>query len=180
MQPWRVAVLRGESKQRFADTIIKAHKCGQSDQADYQYYPEQWFEPYGRRRKTTGLALYSALGIGKDDKQARQEAWEDNYHFFGAPVGLLVFLDRRLAQGSLIDIGMFMQSVMLAAQDQGLATCPEASVADYPNIIRDLLNIEHNWALAGGIALGYADMTAAVNNYRTTREEVESFTSWYD
>lgn len=180
MQPWRVVVLRGESKQRFTETIINAHKSGQSDHADYQYYPEQWFEPYGRRRKTTGLALYSALGIGKDDKQARQKAWEDNYHFFGAPVGLLVFLDRRLGQGSLIDIGMFMQSVMLAAQDLGLATCPEASVADYPNIIRDLLNIEHNWALAGGIALGYADMTAAVNNYRTTREEVESFTSWYD
>jgi nitroreductase len=180
MQPWRVAVVRGESKQRLGNAIIKARHSNQTKEADYRYYPEQWFEPYTQRRKNTGLLLYSAQGIGLHDKQARQDAWDDNYHFFGAPVGLLVFLDHRLGQGSWMDIGMFLQNIMLAAQAEGLATCPEASVAEYPHIVRDILGIEHNWALACGIALGYADKDAAVNNYRTPREEVESFTSWHD
>jgi nitroreductase len=180
MQPWRVAVISGASKQRLGDAILAARKSGMESVPDYQYYPTEWFEPYVQRRKTTGLALYSALGIGRHDKQARFKAWDDNYHFFGAPVGLLIFIDRRLAQGSWMDIGMFIQSIMLAAQAEGLATCAEASVAEYPDIVRDILGIEHSWSLACGIALGYADKEATVNNYRTTRAPVEEFTTWYE
>ncbi len=180
MQPWRVAVISGVSKQRLGDAILAARKSGMESVPDYQYYPTKWFEPYVQRRKTTGLALYSALGIDRDDKQARFKAWDHNYHFFGAPVGLLIFIDRRLARGSWMDIGMFIQSIMLAAQAEGLATCPEASVAEYPDIVRDILGIEHSWSFACGIALGYADKEAAVNNYRTTRVEVEEFTTWHE
>lgn len=180
MQPWRVAVVSGNSKQRIGDAIVNARKNGDNGKPDYQYYPSEWFEPYAQRRKTTGLALYSALGIGREDKQARLDAWDSNYHFFDAPVGLLVFIDRRLAQGSWMDIGMFLQNIMLASETKGLSTCPEASIAEYPHIVRDILDIEHSWSLTCGIALGYADKSAAVNNYRTTREEVENFTSWHD
>lgn len=180
MQPWRVAVIRGDSKQRIGDAIVTARRSGDNGKPDYSYYPTEWFEPYAQRRKTTGLALYSALDIGRDDRQAREDAWDSNYHFFGAPVGLLVFIDRRLGQGSWMDIGMFLQNIMLAAEAKGLSTCPEASVAEYPHIVRDILGIEHSWAFACGVALGYADKNAAVNNYRTTREEVEDFTTWYE
>ncbi len=180
MQPWRVAVIRGKNIQRIAESIIAARSGDKQAEPDYQYYPSEWFPPYKRRRQNTGLALYSALGISREDKQARHEAWNNNYRFFGAPVGLLIFLDRRLGKGSMIDIGMFAQNIMLAAQAEGLATCAEASIADYPGIIRDILGIEQNWALALGIALGYADKEASVNGYRTPREEVENFTSWHE
>jgi len=180
MQPWRVAVVSGKTKQRIGDAIIEARHSGHTAEPDYRYYPDEWFEPYKQRRNDTGLALYSALDIGREDKQARLDAWDNNYHFFGAPVGLLIFLDRRLGQGSWIDIGMFMQNILLAAQAEGLATCTEASVAEYPDIVRDILGIEHSWTLAAGIALGYADKDAAVNNYRTSREEVGNFTSWHE
>lgn len=180
MQPWRVAVVSGESKQRLAEAIIAARNSEQAEKPDYQYYPDEWFEPYNSRRKASGLALYSALGIGKEDKEKRIEAWYNNYRFFGAPIGLLIFLDRRLAKGSWIDIGMFIQNILLAAQEQGLATCPQASLAEYPDIVRATLGIDQQWALACGIAVGYPDMTAAVNSYRTSREPVEAFTSWHD
>ncbi|MFO7594369.1 MAG: nitroreductase [Pseudomonadota bacterium] len=180
MQPWRVAVVRGESKQRLGDAIIAARNSAQAEKPDYQYYPDEWFEPYKSRRKATGLALYGALGIGKEEKERRIEAWYNNYRFFGAPVGLLIFLDRRLARGSWIDIGMFIQNILLAAQEQDLATCPQASLAEYPDIVREILGIDSQWALACGIAIGYPDTGAAVNNYRTTREPVEAFTSWHD
>jgi len=180
MQPWRVAVVSGESKQRLSEAIVAARDSGSTANPDYRYYPDEWFEPYKQRRIETGLALYSALDIRKEDEKKRIDAWNNNYRFFGAPVGLLVFLDRRLGQGSWIDIGMFLQNIMLAAHAEGLATCPQASLADYPDIVRDILGIEHNWALACGISLGYPDSKAAVNGYRTPREPVEQFTSWHE
>lgn len=180
MQPWRVAVVRGESKRRISEAIITAREAGQTESPDYQYYPTEWFEPYKSRRKATGLALYGALNIARDDKQRRLESWYDNYRFFGAPVGLLVFLDRRLSQGSWIDIGMFLQNLMLAAEAQGLATCPQASLAEYPGIVREILDIDEQMALACGLSLGYPDPQAAVNSYRIPREPVEAFTTWYD
>ncbi len=180
MQPWHVVVVQGSSKQRITDALVSAHERGQQETLDYQYYPDEWFEPFKSRRRATGLALYGALGIGREDTQARHEAWNDNYRFFGAPVGLLVFLDRRLNQGSWIDIGMFLQNILLAAESEGLATCPQAALAEYPETIRHLLGIGEHLALACGISLGYPDNDAPANSFRTTREPVEAFTSWHD
>lgn len=179
IQPWQVAVVRGATKQRLSAELIAARESAQAN-PDYQYYPSEWIEPFKERRRQCGLALYQALEIRREDKDRQKEAWNNNYRFFGAPVGLLIFLDRRLGQGAWIDMGMFMQNIMLAARSQGLATCPQASVADYPDVVRGLLGIEHELALLGGIALGYADTDAAVNRYRTEREPVENFTRWYD
>ncbi len=180
MQPWHVAVVSGSSKQRISEALIKARESGDQETPDYEYYPGQWFEPYKNRRKATGLALYGALNIRRENKHTRLEAWNNNYRFFGAPVGLLVFLDRRLGQGSWIDIGMFLQNIMLAAESEGLATCPQASLAEYPETVRRLLGIEEHLALVCGISLGYPDPTAPVNSYRTPREPVDTFTTWYD
>ncbi len=180
MQPWRVAVVRGTTKHQITEALLAAREAGQKEDPDYRYYPKEWFEPYKSRRKATGLALYQALGISRQDTQARLEAWYNNYRFFGAPVGLLVFLDRRLGQGSWIDTGMFLQCLMLAAESEGLATCPQASLAEYPDIVRRILGVEEQFALVCGISLGYPDAEAAVNNYRTPREPVESFTSWHN
>ncbi|HEX9801840.1 MAG TPA: nitroreductase [Gammaproteobacteria bacterium] len=180
MQPWRVTVVRGESRARISDALLAARKAGQEENPDYQYYPGEWFEPYKSRRKATGLALYGALQIGREDNRARTEAWYNNYRFFGAPVGLLVFLDRRLGQGSWVDIGMFLQNLMLAAESEGLATCPQASLAEYPDIVRGILGIGDEMALVCGLSLGYADPDAAVNGYRTPREPVDAFTTWHE
>lgn len=180
MQPWRVAVVSGESKKQISEAILAARQTGKTEVPDYQYYPEQWFEPYKSRRRDTGLALYGALNITREDTEARTEAWNDNYRFFGAPVGLLVFLDRRLGQGSWVDIGMFLQNILLAAESEGLATCTQAALAEYPQTIRRLLGINDEMALVCGISLGYPDLQAPVNAYRPPRVAVDAFTSWHD
>lgn len=89
-------------------------------------------------------------------------------------------MDDQLQTGSYIDYGMFIQSVMLAAVGLGLATCPQASIADYPAIIRSELGYPNNKILLCGMALGYEDNEAVVNNYRTTRENVELFVDYFD
>ena len=180
IQPWQVAVVTGATKQLITDAMLAARRDGEPERPDYAYYPAQWTEPYKDRRKACGLALYAALKIGKNDADARMRAWNSNYHFFGAPVGLLFFVDRSLSQGAWDDMGMFIQSVMLAARGHGLDTCPQASMAEYPDVVRGILKVPDSRALVCGMALGYADNTAPVNRYRTGREAVDTFTTWYE
>jgi len=92
---------------------------------------------------------------------------------------LLFFMDKRMQSGSFMDYGMFVQSIMLAAVEQGLATCPQASIADYPEIIKDILGYSDDNILLLGMALGYEDTNAKVNSYRTSREDIDSFTTFF-
>ena len=179
-QPWQVAVVSGETKTRLQASIEQAFRSGDKGKADYPYYPDHWIEPYTSRRKDCGLLMYKTLGITREDKERQVNQWAANYRAFDAPVMLLFFMDDTMQTGSYIDYGMFLQSVMLAAVDQGLATCPQASIADYPEIIKTELDYPGKTILLCGMAIGYEDEDALVNSYRTSREEVASFTRYYE
>jgi len=178
-QPWQVAVLTGDSKLNLQEKIEQAFRDGTKADMDYQYYPSQWEEPYKSRRKACGLQMYSALEISREDKQRQMDQWAANYRSFDAPVMLLFFMDGSMQTGSYIDYGMFIQSVMLAAMEKGLATCPQASLAEYPDIIKHELGYLRDNVLLAGMAMGYEDTSAPVNSYRTDREGVHSFTRFF-
>ncbi len=179
-QPWQVCVVTGAIKDQLTQRLIDARERTLPSNPDYQYYPLHWVEPYRGRRIETGKALYEALGIEKSDKTRQKQAWADNYRFFGAPVGLFFLLDVGMEKGSWLDMGMFIQNVMLAARQHGLETCPQASLAEYPDIVREILGLPNSLDLVCGMALGYADMAHPVNNYRLKRVAVKDFTRWYD
>ncbi len=178
-QPWQVAVVTGEAKINLQTKIEEAFRAGDKGNADYTYYPDEWQQPYVSRRKECGLLLYKTLGIRREDKERQINQWAANYRAFDAPVLLLFFMDDVMQTGSYIDYGMFLQSVMLVAVDQGLATCPQASIADYPEIIKAELAYPEETILLCGMALGYEDKDALVNSYRTSREDVDSFTRYF-
>ncbi len=179
IQPWQVAVVTGKTKQSLQTKIENAFRSGDKGKADYTYYPEKWTEPYRARRLACGLQMYSALGITREDKQRRLDQWCANYRAFDAPVMLLFFMEGHMQTGSFIDYGLFLQSIMLIATEHGLATCPQASLADYPQIIKAELNYPQDSILICGMSLGYEDKNAIVNSYRTPREEVNSFTRYF-
>jgi nitroreductase len=179
-QPWEVVVTRGETRQRVCAAVLDAHQNGVESKMDYRYYPEDWREPYLSRRRSCGLQLYGALEIARDDTTRRREQWVANYRAFDAPLVLFFFLDARMDKGSFLDYGMFIQSVMLAAVDEGLATCPQAALGEYPWIVREMLGVTEDRALLCGMALGYEDTCHPVNQYRTPREPVASFTRFLD
>jgi len=108
-QPWHVAVLTGESKQKLENKIEAAFRSGDKGKADYSYYPDQWVEPYKSRRKDCGLLMYQTLQIARDDKQRQIDQWASNYRSFDAPVMLLFFIDDNMQTGSYMDCGMFIQ-----------------------------------------------------------------------
>ncbi len=178
-QPWQVAVVSGETKRQLQEKIEAKFRGGDKGKADYPYYPNEWKEPYTSRRKECGLLMYKTLEIAREDKTRQMDQWAANYRAFDAPVMLLFFMDSAMQAGSYMDYGMFLQSVMLAATEQGLGTCPQASVADYPGIIKADLGYPEDSVLLCAIALGYEDTDALVNSYRTPREGVEAFTTYF-
>lgn len=179
-QPWQVAVVSGNSKQELQQKLEQEFRAGHKSRMDYQYYPQEWQPPYKDRRRACGLQMYSTLHIAREDKQQQLDQWAKNYRAFDAPVVMFFFLDSIMQAGSFLDYGLFLQSVMLAATEQGLATCPQAALAEYPDIVKHHLGYADDSILLCGMALGYEDKAAPVNSYRTPREASEAFTRFFD
>lgn len=178
-QPWQVVAVRGEAKKALEDQLVAAFDAGSEEKMDYLYYPLEWIEPYKARRRACGLQLYSTLQISREDTARQKAQWRANYTAFGAPVALYFFIDPVMKTGSFMDYGMFLQSIMLAAVEEGLATCPQAALGQYPHIVKNALGVDAATTLVCGMALGYEDTAATVNSYRTPREPVEVFTRFF-
>ncbi len=179
-QPWQVLVVTGDAKQQLQTAIETAFRSGVDSNIGYHYYPDTWIEPYLGRRRDCGMQMYAALGIQRGDRERRREQWINNYRTFDAPVMLLFYINPAMEKGSYMDYGMFLQTVMLTAKGLGLATCPQAALAEYPDIVREILGVDNDQLLLCGMALGYEDTEAAVNHYRTPREAVDSFCQFFE
>ena len=179
-QPWQVAVIQGDSKNNLCNKFEKAFRGGVKGSMDYKYYPVEWRDEYKQRRKECGLMLYSTLNISREDKNRQLDQWALNYQAFNAPVILLFFIDRSMEKGSFMDYGMFIQSIMLSAVEKGLATCPQAALGEYPDIVRQEFPEYKDKMVLCGLALGYEDKDQIVNSYRTTREDISRFVRYYN
>lgn len=179
MQPWKVYVVTGDKKQALADAILNSGiRAEKAEWDEYRYYPDQFFEPYLTRRRAVGFALYGHLGIGRRDVDQMRAQHDRNFVFFDAPVGMIFTIDRRLNQGSWIDHGMFLQSIMIAARGRGLHTCPQAAFAPYHRQIRPLLGIPDEEIVVCGMALGHEDESKPENRLRTERAPLDEFVTF--
>lgn len=180
IQPWHVYVLQGARKDALTAELLELSAAGKTDKREYNYYPEEWREPYLSRRRACGFGLYKTLGIGRDDKVRMQEQHAQNWKFFGAPVALFFSIDGYLEKGSWLDLGMFVQSVMIAARGEGLATCPQAAFAYQPATVKRIVGIPDAQTLVCGMSLGFEDKGDVVNSFVTVREPIERFVTWLD
>ena len=177
-QPWKVYVLTGAARERLSARICAAHDdpAQRSQHAEeYAYYPTEWRSPYVDRRRKVGWDLYSLLGIAKTDKARMHSQHARNYTFFDAPVGLIFTIDRVMQQGSWLDYGMFLQSIMVAARARGLDTCPQAAFTQFHRLISEELQLPSEEMVVCGMALGHADPKAIENTLVTEREPVAGF-----
>ena len=178
-QPWKVYVLTGDARAELSRKIKAAHndpaeRAKHTD--EYAYYPTEWKSPFIDRRRKVGWDLYSLLGIAKTDKARMHAQHGRNYEFFDAPVGLMFTIDRILQQGSWLDYGMFLQSIMVAARGRGLDTCPQAAFMQFHRIITAHIGAPENEQLVCGMSLGYADRAAVENTLVTERDAASTFT----
>lgn len=186
-QPWKVYVLQGASRDALVDKVCSAHdairanpELGAQYREEYDYYPEKWVSPYIDRRRENGWGLYGLLGIGKGDKDKMHAQHQRNYRFFDAPVGLMFTMDRVMGRGSLVDYGMFLQTIMVAARGHGLHTCPQAAWNGFAKIILPHIGAGEDEMLVCGMALGYADESALVNTFHTPRVSAAEFTTFVE
>lgn len=181
-QPWKVHVLTGAAKDRLSAAIAVVDN-DPSQQASleepYTYYPLDWVSPYLDRRRKVGWDLYGLLGIAKTDKARMHAQHGRNYRFFDAPVGLIFTIDRVMQAGSLIDYGMFLQSVMVAARARSLDTCPQVAFTKFHRVIATELGIPEDEMVVCGMSLGYADPSRIENALVTHRESVDAFTTFH-
>jgi nitroreductase len=181
-QPWKVHVLTGAAKDRLSAAILSAHAdpaAAAAHAEEWDYYPREWVAPYVDRRRKVGWDLYGLLGIQKGDRARMHAQHGRNYAFFGAPVGLVFTIDRILRQGSFLDYGMFLQSLMVAARARGLDTCPQAAFMQYHRIIAEQLALPPGEMVVCGMSLGHADPDRVENTLVTEREPVRAFTTFH-
>lgn len=176
IQPWLVHVLTGAPLKRLGAAIQHAFLADEpGHRRDYNYYTDPIEEPYLARRRQCGWGLYGTLNIARGEHEKAKAYRARNYDFFGAPAGLVFTIDRKLERGSWLDYGMFLQTIMLAARARGLHTCPEASIASYPDIVRRELGISSARIVVCGMAMGYADPDDIINTFQPPRIGVEEY-----
>jgi nitroreductase len=177
-QPWLIHALAGAEREQFCDVVQGAFLAGVQEKREYQSYTDPVVEPYLTRRREVGWGLYARLGIGKGDRERTRDQHARNFRFFDAPVGMICTIDRRLAVGSWLDLGMFLQNVATAARGRGLDTCFQAAFAGFPFTIRRILGLPEEQAIVCGIALGYADPNAVENGLETKRVPARDFATF--
>ncbi len=181
MQPWEVAIVTGKTKEELSKRLMDDFDNKKMRNYDYNYAVRNMPAFINNRRKACNAAIFKHKHIDPAaDKEALHEHIMENFKFFGAPVELFFLREKHLGDGTLIDIGIFAQSVMLAAWEFGLGSCAQASIAAYPDTIRNTLKLPDNKIVLFGIALGYPDLENYINKLRMDRDAVDAFSAFYD
>jgi len=176
-QPWEVLVVSGARKEALSREMIRLFEAGAPNSPDLAA-PTGWppaeeariSHLYQRRREATGIDLLAPEVVKKAKKA--------NFNFYGAPHAVYLFQDNSLSQWSLFDLGLFAQTLMLAAHAKGLGTVPQAFATDYAREIKEFLGIPASKRLVIGLSLGYPNPESSVNQLRTDRSPVEDFVRW--
>ncbi|NPT40256.1 nitroreductase [Paraburkholderia sp. 1N] len=176
LQPWKIHLVVG---QRLVDLkqVMTARTLDsfQEDTVDYDVYPKSLGEPYRTRRFRAGEDMYRLLGIGAEQKAARGQRFRDNFQLFGAPAALFCFIDRNMGRPQWVDLGMYLQTVMLLLKANGLDSCPQESWSLFPKTVSGFLGVPEEEMLFCGMAIGYADPDAPVNALVTERAAPDEF-----
>ncbi len=178
-QPWEVVVVSGKKKDELGKILCDMAEANFPTDPDLPA-PKDWPPDLDRRAKEHGTRRFRALGIERENEQQRKELRLLNFKFYGAPCVLFIFMDRTLTSWSIFDIGLFAQSLILAAHSLGLGSCLQASIAGYPDVVRDFLRIPKTKLLVLGISIGYPDLEAPINTYQSSRASSKDFVRWYD
>ena len=180
IQPWKVYVLGNNSKNELITQALNNYDTGVQEDIEFEIYPKPLAEEYKKRRSQCAADMYDALSIARDDIDTRLKQVRENFKFFGAPIGMIVTIDKSFAQNGWGHVGMFLQNLWLTAIDEGLGVCLQESWSIYPKTVKKVIDCPDNEIIWCGIAMGYPNNEDPINNYRTSRDSLDSFASFID
>ena len=180
IQPWKVYVLGNNSKNKLVTQALNNYDTGVQEDIEYEIYPKSLAEEYKKRRSQCAADMYEALSIARNDIDTRLKQVRENFKFFGAPIGMIVTIDKSFAQNGWGHVGMFLQNLWLTAINEGLGVCLQESWSIYPKTVKKVIDSPDNEMIWCGIAMGYPNNEDPINNYRTSRDSLDSFASFID
>lgn len=176
LQPWRVYVLAGDTRDAFVEAIERSRiENPEGEGMERPIHPPDLSGLYKARYMSAGERLYGAMGVERSDADGRYQHRCRGWRFFGAPVGLIFTVHRQMLAGQWADVGMFVQSIMLLAREHGLDTCAQETWVLWPKTIRSFLSLPDDEAIYCGMAIGYADDQAPVNQFESERVPFEDY-----
>ncbi|MDG2335975.1 MAG: nitroreductase [Myxococcota bacterium] len=174
LQPWHLHVLAGDALEALLDRVAeKSKETPFGDGPEYAIYPADLSEPYRARRGKVAEGMYELLGIARDDVAGRGAAMAKNFRFFGAPVGMLLTIDKQMGPPQFCDLGIFLGNLMLLAREKGLHSCPQEAWSLWGGTIREVLGLPESELVFCGLALGYAREDSAINGLWTERAALD-------
>jgi nitroreductase len=179
LQPWKVIAVAGTERAAVIELARRIHSAeGPDESIERPVYPPILWDPYRTRRYKLGEDMYALLEIPRSDRAGRLARFARNYEMFGAPVELFFVIDQRMGHAQWAHLGMFMQSIALAALERGVSSCMQEAWASLRLSLKSHFALDDQEFIYCGMALGYADETAAVNSLRSDRAPVEEFASF--
>lgn len=166
-QPWITHVVSGQCRDQISDSLLSSVGAGDRDLDFPENGPYQGV--YRQRQVEVGVLLYNALGIGRDDREGRQQAFLNNLKFFGAPHAAFLFMPDWCGIREAVDVGLYAQNLMLAMESHGIASCPQTILGFHSSVVRQQLGIDKSLKLLFGISFGYADNKLPQNQIRASR-----------
>lgn len=178
LQPGNFHALSGLALENLKSTLLEAAAEKRPFVSQYSYFPSPMPADLKAKQRTAGHALYSALGIDRRDITGRRNQFDQNYRFFDAPVGIVVTIHKDMGKGCFMDLGMALMALFLVAEASGYATIGIGALANYGDLVHSSLGLSDDELVVCGIALGQADKSEPVNQFRTERDALTSFTSF--
>ncbi|MDA9174496.1 nitroreductase [Gammaproteobacteria bacterium] len=172
LQPWKIYVINGPSMKTFLDF---QSTWFEPESPAYDIYPPNLKEPYRTSRYELGEQMYELLGIARDDKDARLTQVMQNFKFFGAPAAIFCFVDRQMGPPQWSDLGMFLQTFMLLAQEYGIDTCAQEAWSMKNDSVSEFVDADESDILFCGLALGYKDEDAVINKLSSERRPLDQW-----
>ena len=179
VQPWNAVVLKGAPMQALFDRVAMEFPKGRAAmQPEYDIYPKGLDGAYEERRFGVGEDMYASLGISREDKAKRLMWFANNFRAFGAPVLMLVHTPKYMGPPQWSDIGMWLQTIMLLLREEGLDSCAQEAWAAYSPQVREVVDIPEDHTFFCGMAIGYRDADAPVNQFDVKRAPLDESVRW--
>ncbi|QIR14593.1 nitroreductase [Shewanella aestuarii] len=179
VQPWQACVVSGETKDILKQKFMETLMSGATPNPDFNWYAK-YNGIHRERQFGSANALYSTLGIARDDKKARQMAMVRNWQFFDAPHAVFFTMDKYLDIMGAVDLGIYAQTLSLILSEHGLSSCMQGALGQFPDPVREVLNLPQDRGILFGMSFGYADDDALINKTRTERESIDNAVAFFD
>lgn len=179
-QPWHIAIVSGEARNKLEAEFLTLLENGVEANPDWPDYDQGFVAQYKDRQYDCAMRYYSSMGIEREDRPARKNLFLQNWKFFGAPHAGFLSMPKNMKEVNALDVGIFLQSLIMLFTERGIACCPQGALQSYPEPIRRIADVPDENGIMVGLSFGYEDKEAQINSSKMPRvglEDIASFTS---